>query len=44
MLTKDQNTLLTETNAGTPGGTMLRRYWQPLSLSSELDPHQRRER
>lgn len=36
MLTKDQNTLLTETNAGTPGGTMLRRYWQPVSLSSEL--------
>ena len=36
MLTKQQNALLTETNAGTPGGAMLRRYWQPVALSSEL--------
>jgi phthalate 4,5-dioxygenase oxygenase subunit len=36
MLTNHQNRLLTETNAGTPGGAMLRRYWQPVALSSEL--------
>ena len=37
MLTKDQNELLTLTGPGTPGGNMLRRYWQPVALSSELD-------
>jgi phthalate 4,5-dioxygenase oxygenase subunit len=37
MLTQHQNDLLTLTGPGTPGGEMLRRYWQPVSLSSELD-------
>lgn len=36
MLTKQQNTLLTETGPGTPGGAMMRRYWEPVALSSEL--------
>jgi phenylpropionate dioxygenase-like ring-hydroxylating dioxygenase large terminal subunit len=36
MLTKEQNKLLVETDAGTPGGEMMRRYWQPAALSEEL--------
>ncbi|NIO11499.1 MAG: Rieske 2Fe-2S domain-containing protein, partial [Deltaproteobacteria bacterium] len=30
--------LLTRTGAGTPGGTFMRRYWQPAALSIELPP------
>lgn len=29
---------LTDTNAGTPAGELMRRYWQPVALSSELPP------
>jgi phthalate 4,5-dioxygenase oxygenase subunit len=29
---------LTDTNAGTPAGELLRRYWQPVALASELPP------
>lgn len=36
MLTREQNTLLTQTGAGTPCGDLMRRYWQPLALSEEL--------
>ncbi len=36
MLTAEQNRLLTETEPGTPGGELLRRYWQPAALSEEL--------
>jgi phthalate 4,5-dioxygenase oxygenase subunit len=36
MLTKEQNKLLVETDAGTPCGEMMRRYWQPAALSEEL--------
>src|SRR5262245_1147337 len=36
MLTKEQNDLLTRTGPGTPGGELLRRYWQPAALSEEL--------
>ena len=36
MLSHEQNDLVTRTNKGTPGGEMLRRYWQPVALSSEL--------
>src|SRR6266700_599160 len=36
MLTNSQNDLLTQTGPGTPGGEMLRRYWQPMALASEL--------
>jgi phthalate 4,5-dioxygenase len=38
MLTAEQNALLTQTGAGTPGGELLRRYWQPAALSEELPP------
>jgi phenylpropionate dioxygenase-like ring-hydroxylating dioxygenase large terminal subunit len=36
MMTKEENQLLTQTNAGTPAGNFLRRYWQPVALSEEL--------
>jgi phenylpropionate dioxygenase-like ring-hydroxylating dioxygenase large terminal subunit len=36
MLTKEQQDLLTLTGPGTPGGELLRRYWQPIALSKEL--------
>jgi phthalate 4,5-dioxygenase oxygenase subunit len=38
MLTDEQNELLTRTGPGTPGGELLRRYWQPAALSEELPP------
>lgn len=38
MLTKEQNDLLTQTGPETPGGQLLRRYWQPVALSEELPP------
>lgn len=36
MLTSAENELLTRVGAGTPMGRMLRRYWYPLLLDSEL--------
>ena len=39
MLSESQNKLLTETNPGTPCGDFMRRYWQPVALSAELDLH-----
>ena len=30
MLTKQENERLTQVGPGTPGGELLRRYWQPL--------------
>ncbi len=36
MLTKEQNDLLTQTGRATPGGALLRRYWQPVALAEEL--------
>ena len=36
MLNKEQNDLITRTDGGTPGGEMMRRYWQPVALSEEL--------
>jgi phthalate 4,5-dioxygenase oxygenase subunit len=38
MLTREENELLTHTNRGTPGGELLRRYWQPVALAEELPP------
>ena len=38
MLTKEENDLLTQTGPGTPGGSLLRSYWQPAALSEELPP------
>jgi phthalate 4,5-dioxygenase len=36
MLNNEQNALITLTDAGTPGGELMRRYWQPVALSEEL--------
>ncbi len=36
MLTREENELLTRVGPGTPGGELLRRYWQPVALQSEL--------
>ena len=36
VLTKEQNRLVTETDPQTPGGELMRRYWQPAALSEEL--------
>jgi phthalate 4,5-dioxygenase oxygenase subunit len=36
MLTQEENELLTRVGPGTPGGEMLRRYWQPAALIDEL--------
>jgi hypothetical protein len=33
---REENDLLTQTDRGTPGGELLRRYWQPVFLSAEL--------
>jgi phenylpropionate dioxygenase-like ring-hydroxylating dioxygenase large terminal subunit len=38
MLTQEENDLLTRTGPGTPGGELLRRYWQPVALAEELPP------
>ena len=37
MVSADENRLLTESGPGTPGGDVLRRYWQPAALTEELD-------
>src|SRR6266446_3361402 len=36
MLSHEENTLLTQTNAGTPMGEYFRRYWLPAMLAAEL--------
>ncbi|MBM3568038.1 MAG: aromatic ring-hydroxylating dioxygenase subunit alpha [Alphaproteobacteria bacterium] len=37
MTSREQNETVTRTGPGTPGGALLRRYWQPVALSDELD-------
>ena len=37
MLSNEENTLLTQTESGTPCGEFIRRYWQPVALSEELE-------
>ncbi len=37
MLTAEENRILTEVAAGTPMGELLRRYWYPVAIKSELD-------
>lgn len=39
MLRAQDNDKLTRVGPGTPGGNFLRRYWQPILLSSELAEH-----
>jgi phenylpropionate dioxygenase-like ring-hydroxylating dioxygenase large terminal subunit len=36
MLAKEENELLTQTNAGTPMGNLIRSYWLPALLSEEI--------
>jgi phthalate 4,5-dioxygenase len=36
MMTQEENRLLTQTDRGSPGGELLRRYWQPVALAEEL--------
>lgn len=36
MLTREENELLTRVGPGTPCGELLRRYWQPVGVASEL--------
>jgi 5,5'-dehydrodivanillate O-demethylase oxygenase subunit len=36
MLTQEDNDLLTRVGPGTPGGELLRRYWQPVAAAGEL--------
>ena len=38
MLPHEQNKLLCRTGPGTPGGELLRRYWQPVGTSAEITP------
>ena len=38
MLSREENALLTKVGPGTPMGTLLRHFWQPFALTSEL-PH-----
>ena len=36
VLSQEENDLLTRTGPGTPGGALLRRYWQPVALAAEV--------
>ena len=36
MLSAEDNKLITQTGPGTPGGDLLRRYWQPVALTEEV--------
>ena len=37
MLSQEENERLTSVEAGTPMGTLLRRYWYPIAASAQLD-------
>lgn len=37
MISAEQNDRMTRVGPGTPAGTLLRRYWQPVALVDELD-------
>ena len=36
MLTAEENSVLTQVGPGTPGGEMLRRYWHPIALATDV--------
>jgi 5,5'-dehydrodivanillate O-demethylase len=36
MVSREENIMLTSVEAGTPGGELLRRYWQPVAAAAEL--------
>ena len=37
MISAEQNELMTRTGSDTPGGRLLRNYWQPVALVDELE-------
>jgi phthalate 4,5-dioxygenase oxygenase subunit len=37
MISAEKNVLMTQVGAETPGGRLLRSYWQPVALADELD-------
>ena len=37
MISAEQNKLMTRSGPGTPGGNLLRNYWQPVALVDELE-------
>ena len=37
MLSKEQNERLTQVGPGTPMGELMRRYWQPIAGSAQLN-------
>lgn len=38
MMTREENDQITRVGRGSPCGALLRRYWQPVALSTELPP------
>ena len=36
VLTREQNDVLCQVSAGTPGGELLRRYWHPITIAAEI--------
>src|SRR5581483_5703928 len=44
MLSKEENERLTRVGPGTPCGELLRRYWQPIAIASELTPERPKQR
>lgn len=44
MLSKEDNERLTRVGPGTPGGELLRRYWQPVCIAAELTAEQPKKR
>ena len=39
MLTAEENERLTRVGPGTPMGNLMRRYWQPIAASSQMEEH-----
>ena len=37
MISREQNELMTRVGPDTPGGKLLRNYWQPVALVDEFD-------
>ena len=44
MLSKEENERLTRVGPGTPCGQLLRRYWQPVAIASELTAEKPKQR
>ena len=44
MLTKEENELMTRVGPGTPGGELLRRYWQPICPVTDIDDEHPKKR